>query len=64
MNFKEFIKNITSLSVPKELAFTEEEFRQRIAGAQVVDVRGAGHMVAGDQNDVFLDALTSFLRTL
>jgi pimeloyl-ACP methyl ester carboxylesterase len=40
------------------------EFRQRIPGSQVVDVHGAGHMVAGDQNDVFLDALTRFLRTL
>ncbi len=36
MNFKEFIKNITSLSVPKELAFTEEEFRQRIANVRTV----------------------------
>jgi len=30
-----------------------DEFKRRIPHARVVDVSGAGHMVAGDQNDVF-----------
>ncbi|MBW3668780.1 MAG: alpha/beta hydrolase, partial [Actinobacteria bacterium] len=29
--------------------------------AEVVDVAGAGHMVAGDRNDAFNDAVVSFL---
>lgn len=37
------------------------EFKQRIPHAQVVDVRGAGHMVAGDRNDIFMDAVLEFL---
>ncbi len=40
------------------------EFRQRIPGSQVVDVSGAGHMVAGDRNDLFLDAVKDFLGRL
>ncbi len=32
--------------------------------AQFVDVAGAGHMVAGDRNDAFTDAVRSFLRDL
>jgi len=40
------------------------EFQQRIPQARVADVRGAGHMVAGDRNDVFLDAVLEFLRGL
>ena len=39
-----------------------KEFQQRIPHAQVVDVSGAGHMVAGDRNDIFLDAVLEFLR--
>jgi peroxiredoxin len=27
-----------------------------------VDVSGAGHMVAGDRNDLFRDAVVEFLR--
>ncbi|MFZ5723646.1 MAG: alpha/beta fold hydrolase [Pseudomonadota bacterium] len=41
-----------------------EEFRARIPQAQVADVGGAGHMVAGDRNDVFLDAVLTFLDAL
>ena len=40
------------------------EFRQRIPGSRVVDVRGAGHMVAGDRNDLFLGAVKDFLAQL
>ena len=43
---------------------TTREFQQRIPHARVTDVRGAGHMVAGDRNDVFLDAVLDFLREL
>lgn len=40
------------------------EFRQRIPGSRVVDVSGAGHMVAGDRNDLFLGAVKDFLAQL
>ena len=40
------------------------EFRQRIPGSRVVDVSGAGHMVAGDRNDLFLGAVKDFLARL
>ena len=32
--------------------------------AEYVDVDGAGHMVAGDQNDLFNDAIVTFLDKL
>lgn len=35
-----------------------------IPHARYVDVAGAGHMVAGDRNDVFGDAVTAFLAEL
>jgi pimeloyl-ACP methyl ester carboxylesterase len=35
-----------------------------IPQAQVVDVKAAGHMVAGDDNDVFADRLEAFLTQL
>lgn len=38
-----------------------KDFLQLIPGARAVDVGGAGHMVAGDQNDVFNEAILSFL---
>ncbi|GGL12979.1 alpha/beta fold hydrolase [Nocardia jinanensis] len=37
------------------------EMRELIPRLQVVDVRGAGHMVAGDDNDVFTAGLLEFL---
>lgn len=40
------------------------EFRERIPQAEVADVGGAGHMVAGDRNDIFLDAVLNFLARL
>lgn len=37
------------------------EFVERAPAARYVDVSGAGHMVAGDRNDVFSDAILDFL---
>jgi pimeloyl-ACP methyl ester carboxylesterase len=39
-----------------------EHMLQLIPHAQVFDVNGAGHMVAGDDNDVFATALTQFIE--
>lgn len=39
-------------------------FLEMCPHAQFVDVGGAGHMVAGDKNDVFNDAVVNFLRSL
>ena len=39
-----------------------QEFLRQIPGAKVVDVGGAAHMVAGDQNDVFSQAVVEFLE--
>jgi pimeloyl-ACP methyl ester carboxylesterase len=39
-----------------------KEFLARHPGAQFVDVTGAGHMVAGDRNDAFTEAVVTFLR--
>lgn len=38
------------------------ELRNLIPHAQTIDIAGAGHMVAGDRNDVFADALLGFLQ--
>jgi peroxiredoxin len=43
---------------------TEEraaEFVSRFPEVEFVDVGGAGHMVAGDRNDIFADAVVDFL---
>jgi len=43
---------------------TEEqatEFLRLVPHAEYVDVAGAGHMIAGDRNDAFTDAVTTFL---
>jgi pimeloyl-ACP methyl ester carboxylesterase len=37
------------------------ELRELIPDAEVVDVSGAGHMVAGDRNDAFNDAVIAFV---
>jgi pimeloyl-ACP methyl ester carboxylesterase len=39
-----------------------QEFLEAVPGAEFVDVTGAGHMVAGDRNDAFTDAVIDFLR--
>ena len=38
------------------------EFLERHPGSQFVDVTGAGHMVAGDRNDAFTEAVVRFLE--
>ena len=38
-----------------------EAFRSLVQRAQMVDVSGAGHMVSGDRNDAFADAILDFL---
>lgn len=37
------------------------EFLEAVPGAEFVDVSGAGHMVAGDRNSAFTDAVIDFL---
>jgi pimeloyl-ACP methyl ester carboxylesterase len=39
-----------------------DDLLARIPGAEIVEVRDASHMIAGDQNDAFSDAVVSFLR--
>jgi pimeloyl-ACP methyl ester carboxylesterase len=39
-----------------------EEFRRLLPTLEVYDVMGAGHMVAGDKNDVFNQGVVSFLQ--
>jgi pimeloyl-ACP methyl ester carboxylesterase len=39
------------------------ELLELVPHAQMVDVAGAGHMVAGDRNDLFNDAVVNFLDT-
>ncbi len=38
------------------------EFRALVPQLQVADIQGASHMVAGDDNDSFADAVRSFLK--
>jgi pimeloyl-ACP methyl ester carboxylesterase len=40
------------------------EFLAAVPHARYVDVSGAGHMVAGDRNDIFAQAVTDFLHAL
>ena len=40
------------------------ELLELVPHAQMVDVAGAGHMVAGDRNDLFNDAVVTFLDTV
>jgi pimeloyl-ACP methyl ester carboxylesterase len=42
-------------------ADTTKEFLDAVPHAKYVDVAGAGHMVAGDRNDVFSKAVIKFL---
>lgn len=42
-------------------AESAEAFLARFPQVEFVDVAGAGHMVAGDRNDVFADAIMDFL---
>ena len=43
---------------------TAQHFLELRPDARYVDVSGAGHMVAGDRNDAFTDAVVDFLTTL
>jgi len=43
---------------------TAQEFLQLCPSAEFVDVSEAGHMVAGDRNDVFTEAVAGFLGRL
>jgi pimeloyl-ACP methyl ester carboxylesterase len=52
------IRGRTSDLVTKEKA---ETFLEQHPTADFVDVSGAGHMVAGDRNDAFTEAVVSFL---
>ena len=38
-----------------------QAFMEMVPHAEYVDVKGAAHMIAGDKNDVFTDAVVSFL---
>jgi pimeloyl-ACP methyl ester carboxylesterase len=38
------------------------DLRRRIPMLEIADIRGAGHMVAGDRNDEFNGAVIDFLR--
>jgi pimeloyl-ACP methyl ester carboxylesterase len=40
------------------------ELLELVPHAQMVDVAGAGHMVAGDRNDLFNDAVVDFLESV
>jgi non-heme chloroperoxidase len=40
------------------------EMLELVPGSRLVDVANAGHMVAGDRNDLFNDAVVRFLQTL
>jgi pimeloyl-ACP methyl ester carboxylesterase len=40
------------------------EFQRIVPNARYVDVTNAGHMVVGDKNDIFSNAILEFLRTL
>ncbi len=41
-----------------------EEFRRQAPHAELVAVSSAGHMVAGDRNDAFGDAISAFLKRI
>ena len=38
-----------------------KDFLKLLPTAQFIDVADAGHMVAGDKNDIFTDAVMNFL---
>jgi pimeloyl-ACP methyl ester carboxylesterase len=39
-----------------------QDFLDKIPGSKLADVGEAAHMVAGDQNDLFSDAVVNFLE--
>jgi pimeloyl-ACP methyl ester carboxylesterase len=40
------------------------EFLSLVPHAKFTDVQSAGHMIAGDRNDVFSDAILNFLKNI
>ncbi len=71
--FIEATKKISRLKLPTMLVrgklsdIVDEEYAeelvQLIPHAQTYDVKGAGHMVAGDNNDLFNEAVVTFLNS-
>ena len=65
-------KAVDALAVPALLVrgrssdlLSEEgarDFMERVPGAEFADVAGAGHMVAGDRNEIFNQAILGFLE--
>lgn len=55
------VRGGSSELVPEE---SVRHFMELVPHAEYRDVSGAGHMVAGDRNDVFADAAIDFIRTL
>jgi pimeloyl-ACP methyl ester carboxylesterase len=55
------VRGQTSELVGEEHA---REFLELVPHSAYVDVSGAGHMVAGDRNDVFAEAVLDFLNRL
>lgn len=41
-----------------------EHFQRTVPHARYTDISGAGHMIAGDKNDIFTEAVASFLMSL
>ena len=41
-----------------------EHFKKTVPHARYTDISGAGHMIAGDKNDIFTEAVASFLTSL
>jgi pimeloyl-ACP methyl ester carboxylesterase len=41
---------------------TVDDFIEQVPHAETVDVTGAGHMIAGDDNDTFSTAVADFLN--
>jgi pimeloyl-ACP methyl ester carboxylesterase len=55
------IRGASSNLVTSEAA---QQFLQFAPHATYTDIAGAGHMVVGDRNDAFSDAVVQFLREL
>ena len=55
------VRGGSSELVPEESA---RHFMELIPHARYCDVTGAGHMVAGDRNDIFADAAVDFIRSI
>lgn len=56
-----FVRGTESPLVTEEIA---AEFCDRVPGARRVDLHGVGHMLTGDDNDVFIEAMRPFLREI